>query len=424
MTVRNAADMYAVYIAMKLVNMFEVFRLTNAVINQLCLLGAVQGIILFFLLVRRGKPDRVFAVIVLFISYGLVAHYIYKSVLWVDYLPFFIIRDSIGFTYGFLVFSYVRFLTGSKTSFRLTDALHLIPAFIFLVLCFSFNTHYLGLGTYSVIDFDESGFTRFRFYSQNIKNIIILIYLALSYSEARKYRKKSAENGRLSSLNSGWITVFLGVGFLLWILPLLSMNFHYFNCLKPVYPVFYVFGGRYIPEILSFGYSLSSAVSVYSAGYYILSRKNTSDLAGKRSIAPECEMTSLKYSGNGEKYRKNIIPQSLKLNYLQKIKQTMEKSMPYLDSEFSIKDLAERTGISTHNLSQIINDTFGKNFFNYINDYRLDYASRLICDPESELNILRVCYESGFNSKSVFNTAFKRKFGMTPSKFRDSSVLR
>ncbi|HOU84157.1 MAG TPA: AraC family transcriptional regulator [Spirochaetota bacterium] len=97
----------------------------------------------------------------------------------------------------------------------------------------------------------------------------------------------------------------------------------------------------------------------------------------------------------------------------------MDIEKPYLDPEFSIKDFSRQIDVSTHNISQLINDTFGKNFFNFVNDYRIDFAASIISNTSKEINILRASLDSGFNSKSVFNTAFKKKFGMTPSHYRN-----
>ncbi|HPM35184.1 MAG TPA: helix-turn-helix transcriptional regulator, partial [Spirochaetota bacterium] len=63
--------------------------------------------------------------------------------------------------------------------------------------------------------------------------------------------------------------------------------------------------------------------------------------------------------------------------------------------------------------------TFGKNFFNFVNDYRIDFAAAIISNTSRDVNILHASLDSGFNSKSVFNTVFKKKFGMTPSHYRN-----
>ncbi|MCZ6899895.1 MAG: helix-turn-helix domain-containing protein, partial [Bacteroidetes bacterium] len=79
--------------------------------------------------------------------------------------------------------------------------------------------------------------------------------------------------------------------------------------------------------------------------------------------------------------------------------------------------------IPSHHLSQVINDRIGLNFFDFVNSYRIKEATRLLSDSQkSEYTIIELAYESGFNSKSTFNSAFKRFAGSTPTEFRTNKV--
>lgn len=97
----------------------------------------------------------------------------------------------------------------------------------------------------------------------------------------------------------------------------------------------------------------------------------------------------------------------------------MRHEKPFLEPELTLSDLSERCGIPVHYLSQILNENLNRNFYNFINSYRIEEAKRMLSDPEERnLTILEVLYTVGFNSKSVFNTAFKRFAGMTPTDFK------
>ncbi len=98
--------------------------------------------------------------------------------------------------------------------------------------------------------------------------------------------------------------------------------------------------------------------------------------------------------------------------------QFMESGKPFLNPNLSIGQLARQTGISTRELYHIINHGFNKNFFDFVGNYRISHARLLLEISDSGKTILEVMYESGFNSKSVFNTAFKQETGMTPSQYR------
>lgn len=100
----------------------------------------------------------------------------------------------------------------------------------------------------------------------------------------------------------------------------------------------------------------------------------------------------------------------------------MEKEKPFLDSEISLIKLAEKLNISAHQLSYVINKGFDENFFQFINGYRIKEAQKLILDPKmNHLSLLGIGFEVGFNSKTVFNTTFKKVTGKTPSEFKKSS---
>ena len=104
-----------------------------------------------------------------------------------------------------------------------------------------------------------------------------------------------------------------------------------------------------------------------------------------------------------------------------KVSSYMTTERPYLESDLTLPKLAEDLGVSTHHLSQIINEVHGKNFFNFINEYRVNEVKRKIQDPAYDnYSLLGIAYESGFNSKSAFNRVFKNITGQTPSQFRDS----
>jgi len=105
-------------------------------------------------------------------------------------------------------------------------------------------------------------------------------------------------------------------------------------------------------------------------------------------------------------------------------KETLEKYMksekPYLDNELSIRKLAQQLEMQPHHLSQVINSGFDNNFYTYINNYRINEVIDLMKDPKRKHHtILAIAYDSGFKSKSSFNTIFKKMTGKTPSEFRD-----
>jgi AraC-like DNA-binding protein len=102
----------------------------------------------------------------------------------------------------------------------------------------------------------------------------------------------------------------------------------------------------------------------------------------------------------------------------------MEKSRIYLDSDLSLDELASRLKMSRHHLTQLLNDRLMKNFYSFINEYRIGVAIARLDDPEAEVNILSLAFDCGFNSRSSFNNYFKKITGCTPSAYRKRQVIR
>ena len=87
----------------------------------------------------------------------------------------------------------------------------------------------------------------------------------------------------------------------------------------------------------------------------------------------------------------------------------------YLQESLGLKDLAEKIRLHPNKLSWLLNERIGKNFYNFVNGYRLEEFQRRAVDPENQnLSLLGLAYDSGFNSKSVFNDYFKKATGLTP----------
>jgi AraC-like DNA-binding protein len=100
----------------------------------------------------------------------------------------------------------------------------------------------------------------------------------------------------------------------------------------------------------------------------------------------------------------------------------MEDQKPYIDSELTLDQLAGQLSLKAKLLSHVINEVLGQNFFDFVNRYRIQEARRLLTNPEDKkLTVLEVLYQVGFNSKSSFNTLFKKYTGLTPTEFRKNS---
>lgn len=115
----------------------------------------------------------------------------------------------------------------------------------------------------------------------------------------------------------------------------------------------------------------------------------------------------------------NLNENSTIISQLEKITKVMEEDKLYKNPSLSIYDLSNKIGVPKNKLSSIINDELSLNFFQFVNQYRLQEVVDLFKDDEErKYNILDLAYESGFNSKSSFNSLFKQHYNMTPSQYR------
>lgn len=102
-----------------------------------------------------------------------------------------------------------------------------------------------------------------------------------------------------------------------------------------------------------------------------------------------------------------------------KLEEYMKQDQPYLNPELNINTLAGTLNVPEKTISQTINHIIGSNFSDYINSYRIEDARiKLEQDSEKSISIKEVMYDVGFNSRSVFNSAFKKKTGLTPSEYQ------
>ncbi len=119
-----------------------------------------------------------------------------------------------------------------------------------------------------------------------------------------------------------------------------------------------------------------------------------------------------------EKYASSGLSSEIAGNLYKNLIEQLTKESYYTESTLSLNDLAQKLDISPNYLSQIINEKEGKNFFDFINAFRVAEFKRLIAIPANQqYTLLALAYDCGFNSKSSFNRSFKKHTGITPSQY-------
>lgn len=362
-------------------------------ISFLSLFGICVGVFLGLLLITLGKENklanRLLGCLLLSFAFS-IDEFVIQSTGFTESYSFLLgLSQLLLFLFGPLFYFYVKVLTKKKFSFRDEHILHFLP-FLFLIL---YNIPFIIKNPADKLAYFYS--TAYRNESIAILSLQIIhlyIYIYFTWKLVRKHEKKIMTTmSSIDKINLRWlkmgIYLFIAVfGFMLVIIVLYFAGINYFSIFDVVVP-------------------LSVSAIICLMGYYGL----------KQPIIFSNSETKTK----GKKYEKSALNNSMSEEYLQKLQCYMDDNKPYLQSNLTLQKLAAALGISPHHLSQIINDRLNQNFFDFINQYRVKEAQRLLVHPKGQLlTILAISEESGFNSKTAFNIAFKKVANMTPSEFR------
>ena len=108
---------------------------------------------------------------------------------------------------------------------------------------------------------------------------------------------------------------------------------------------------------------------------------------------------------------------AIRAEIFETIKNQFENDQLYLDNKLTLTRLSALTGVSKHHLSEVLNRHAGKNFYEFVNGYRVDFVRQRLEAGAAE-NVLDIALAAGFSSKSTFNAIFKQFTGQTPTQYR------
>ena len=178
-----------------------------------------------------------------------------------------------------------------------------------------------------------------------------------------------------------------------------------------IHHVFHMFSMAFCTD----GLFLSLSVFVILIGYFgrkqkiIYNAEDIVDAGNKAKIQP-------KYSGS----RLSEIEAA---QIAKQITKHIESSKTYLNPDLTLSQLAAEIGMSNHILSQVINEQLKLNFFDFVNQYRVEEFKKRIANSDFEnFSLLGIALDCGFNSKSAFNRIFKKTTGLTPSQFKETAL--
>ncbi|NMC37605.1 MAG: helix-turn-helix transcriptional regulator [Bacteroidales bacterium] len=350
------------------------------------------------LLISTKKPltiaNRLMAAWLFMICIEMIFALINSTVIEMYSFPF------VTFTYGPLLYLYIRFMTVPGRKFIWTELLHFIPFLVFFTVSVIFRSEPLVRDLRGFFKPDK--LMPLRIIYSVIFFLSITTYSVLAFVEIRRHQSNLRN---LVSYTSQKIT-------LNW-LKILSISFY------AAYFVLFILGGlnmigNYIPfdpYFVIFGF-----IALFSAVYSFYGIKQP-------VIFGEVVNNNTEEKKEPERYIKSGLKENEADRYLQKLLNYMENKKPYLDGNLSILDLANQTGISRHHITQVLNEKYKRNFFTFINEYRVREVIRRFEDPRyNNFTILAIAFDSGFNSKTTFNSIFKSQTGLTPSEYRQKNT--
>jgi len=302
--------------------------------------------------------------------------------------------------HGPFLYIYIQTIISGRRQLSWTHLLHFLPVVLFnlFVLISSFYPEVSGKLNIERISREYDPPLLFLFFLI-LTALSGTVYLLLTIRLFRKLDIKIFNNFSSSTdIDLNWLRKLVLVFGIVWTILMGITIIHH---------VFHKFSMAFCTD----GLFLSLSVFLILIGYFGLKQRllfSSEDVITIR----EDTIAHTKYAGSR-------LTDSEALQYAEKLIEYMRSSKPYLNPDLSLSQLAREIGITSHYLSQVINEKFNLNFFDFINGYRVDAFKERISDPRySNFSFLGIAFECGFNSKSAFNRIFKQETGLTPSQYK------
>ena len=369
------------------------------------LFGAAQGLFLSVYLFSKSEnreANKWLAFLLTVISLHLIEYAADITGLTMQY-PFFIaITYPLLFFMGPLYYIYCHYLLDKsyKTTFK--NILHFLPSLIVLLLMMPFYSMSAdakvklmsGIAQGDTIKIPPS---QLIFMGAHVAQTVAYIFASYKFINKKEEELKHFSSEVFMVKKLEWLNAF-------------SLYFALYFLLYFIVVVLLTFINSYQFQ-LDYLILLITSISIYAIGYAAISNPEIF------KAIPEFDLQSFEL--NKEKHV-NSSKNSTRFPELKdQLLQYMDANKPYLKSDLKISELADSLAIPYYQLSQLINDEFLVNFYDFINKYRVEEAKKLLIEDDRNFKILAIAYEVGFNSKATFNRVFKKFTNLTPSEFKE-----
>jgi AraC-like DNA-binding protein len=376
-------------------------------IDKILLVGSSISLFLAVLLLRKtGKVLHDYVVIVWLMFLGLyvfvyafVPVHFFEGKSWL--INFYI---ALLFLNGPLLFLYVKAITNRAGKVSKAFLWHLLPFIAFVVYLNIFeNVSAVFSGTESAAGTLKIELPVPYFLFLVLLALSVPVYIYLSIRLLVRHMKIIADNfSDIEKRTLTWLrnlTIILGTG---WIMLATIVFIHH---------VLHLFSDSFCIN----GLFLTLTAFIVTAGSYGFNQ--TAVFSSQGSMVTEI------FEASDKPYASSSLKEEDKQQYLISLIGYIDNKKPYLNNELTLNRLSIDLNIPLHHLSRIINEHFNQNFFDFINQYRVNEFIRRLSDPKySNYSLLGVAFDCGFNSKTTFNRYFKKATGLTPSQFKNRTL--
>ncbi|NRA47577.1 MAG: AraC family transcriptional regulator [Phaeodactylibacter sp.] len=363
--------------------------------------GLVMGSILLFKTAGNRRANRILGFLLIGVSLNTVDLFFSLSGIFGQNPDLYMLPIYFSFAFGPLLYFYVHALTRPKATWSNYWWVHFVPVLIQFVFY-----GFLSLQTYEYKSMVWG--TLHQPYTYPFENYFadgsFLVYWILSIRELFRYQKALPDRySSLESVTLEWLQYFIFLTGFLWIVGVLepiiheAMDWHPFHINHIALPFMLYWIGV--------------------AG--LLGRPRTIEQATEPE--PEFEVEA----PEPEPIAESATDNEALSQYLPRLRQLMEEDQLFLQAELKLGEVSDRLGVHTKVLSAIINSCLGKNFHDFVNEYRIEEVKRRILDPAYDhWSLLGIALDCGFNSKATFNRIFKKFTGYTPRAFKMNALAR
>lgn len=342
---------------------------------------------IFLVTLKKGKPiSNKFLALFLFSKSLAIVNYL-LSESGIGSFHIFFILVPFSFLYGPTLYLHVKSLAYKNFALSKWDVLHLAP-FVLCSLYFTWLYHLRSQAFKMAVIINTTSQVRIeQILIVSATHFLLLCYLIAAVFTLWRYRHELKKSySFIERINLSWLNFVLYGFILIWIFDVVG------------------FVLEMVSTPLLFLYSVTLALLFIFANIIVYKGLKQPELFNGIQRKP--------------KYIYSKLTSSEKKKYMARLESYMKEEKPHLIPSLSINDLAEKLSISSRHLSQVINESLGKNFFDFINGYRIEEAKKLLNDSsDTKINILELLFDVGFNTKSVFNRVFKKQTGVTPTEY-------